>query len=412
VMTYPDQPFGNYYWYVIPAAAAGGGTASKSAGQSGIPYETFSKQSDPTAWIDSDPFDIVPNVTTYDPPSFHWAPSAGARTYQLQIAGDSSFSSPLLDVTTSETGYTALTSLPADQVLYYRVQAQDELGNGLAWSAVRSFTQYLRAPTNVTATPTVGSAFETLTWTPVTGAVSYDVHEVSSDGTPQDFPNISSAAAYFVTQFGVGNAQFWVRANFGAVYSPVHGPYAPAVTMTRTIPAPQNPTVVAVGATHVLMQWLPASSGVKNYQVQVSTAPSADYSHIVETANTDLAQFAPTMSASAYQNGGVLYWRVAAEDDEYNVGQYTPWMRLVVSPRLHVADSVGVGGRITITVTGPTGGAVANATVRVTGRHLRTITGRSNRRGVLVVRVGRRRRVAITVTKTGYLAASMTQATY
>ena len=62
-------------------------------------------------------------------------PTLGAKDYHLQVATESTFASPIDDVTTASTEYTALKTYAAAKTLYWRIQAtRRERNTGLTWS--------------------------------------------------------------------------------------------------------------------------------------------------------------------------------------------------------------------------------------------------------------------------------------
>jgi hypothetical protein len=70
-----------------------------------------------------------------------------ARNYHLQVAKDRQFDSIVWDVATIDmTRYTSPTKVLRDGQYFWRVQPIDQSGNGLTWSATRSFTKDGAAP--------------------------------------------------------------------------------------------------------------------------------------------------------------------------------------------------------------------------------------------------------------------------
>jgi hypothetical protein len=119
-------------------------------------------------------------------PTFEWTSSLGAGSYRLQVATDSSFSTPVIDqsglVTTSTTPTTALNL--ATQY-FWRVQAVSD-SVVTADGAPRSFTTAVGAiPGSFTLVSpaggsTVFTTLPTYSWTSSSGASSYRL-EVSTD---------------------------------------------------------------------------------------------------------------------------------------------------------------------------------------------------------------------------------------
>jgi hypothetical protein len=108
------------------------------------------------------------------PTAFTWPSVAGAKTYRIQIASDSSFTALLIDAGLTNPSYT-LSELPSGQYAL-RVRAIDEFGlEGL--NSDFSFTLKTRPVTPVTVNPEDGeSSTETrpeFRWQPVDGASGY-----------------------------------------------------------------------------------------------------------------------------------------------------------------------------------------------------------------------------------------------
>lgn len=62
-------------------------------------------------------------------PTFSWYPTTGARRYQLQVASDAAFTSPLIDVVVDGLSHTPTVALPLDTGLFWRVRAINACGN-------------------------------------------------------------------------------------------------------------------------------------------------------------------------------------------------------------------------------------------------------------------------------------------
>jgi len=72
-------------------------------------------------------------------PTFDWQDVSGASGYLIRISRYSNFSSVLISVTVTPSIYTPTSDLPANTLLYWKVQARGTNGPSL-WSTVRSFT--------------------------------------------------------------------------------------------------------------------------------------------------------------------------------------------------------------------------------------------------------------------------------
>ena len=71
----------------------------------------------------------------------------------------------------------------------------------------------------------------------------------------------------------------------------------------------------------MLLSWN-AKPAAKNYRVQISQR--ADFQRNVEQVDTDNTSYAPTLLSSAYLAGGTFWWRVAAQDEDRNIGDFSP----------------------------------------------------------------------------------------
>jgi len=78
-------------------------------------------------------------------PYFDWSSVSGATLYHIQVDDNSSFSSPEIDTTTSDSDYTPESPLSPDTHYYWHVQASNACGTR-SWSAVWAFTTPAPAP--------------------------------------------------------------------------------------------------------------------------------------------------------------------------------------------------------------------------------------------------------------------------
>jgi hypothetical protein len=400
---YPDE-LTKYYWAVLPASSFAGGGVSAHPLES--PAPSFEKRS-------LGPTTLAPAAGAIldGPMTFRWTPAEGARQYRLEVAQDPSFVNPIHTVVTDSTAYTSNTTYPADTVLYWRVRADAEDGSsnvvGLMWSTPSTFQKRLPAPTPDAANPTTGAFLPTMAWTPIPGAVSYDVEAVEADGDMSNFTNLPSHAFTPTKMTGKGIFQLRARANFPAANGQVvHGPYSPVMAFARTIPEPSNPAS-EIGPRTIAMSWSPRL-GAKEYRVQISTRP--DFANFVENALTQAPNWAPLLTQSDYVNGGRLYWRVAAIDADGNLGDFTAPQEFGIAQTLRVrAFGTPIKGRkTTLTVSASAArGAVAGARIRVWGAGMRSRAKFSNSdgRAIFTVRPIRRGKVYVQVTKAEFVPA-------
>jgi hypothetical protein len=413
--TYPDETT-SYYWAVLPA------TGKNGSGATGNPLlasaASFQKQSTP-------PTQTSPanGASVELQPTFRWTPVEGARRYRVQVADDPTFGSLLDDVLTDSTAYTSNTSYPADTILYWRVRADDENLIGLTWSTIGTFQRRLPAPVLSATNPGSGEGIPLWTWAPVNGAVSYDVAVDEPDGDHSDFGDFRSAAFTAVKMTGTGIWGWRVRAMFpkqvGSLTQP--GPWSATKPYTRTIGEPGGARTETSGIS-VLLSWN-AKPGAKNYRVQISQR--ADFLQTVEQVDTDNTSYAPTLLTSAYLAGGTFWWRVAAQDEDRNLGDFSPAQQfnLAKQPgatpapsaltRLKLTTQVlktRKGRRVTVTVKAK-GSRVRGALVRVFARGVTPRKAKTNRYGRItfkLTKLGRgktlkRRTLRFQAAKTGFL---------
>ena len=403
---YADETAGSQlYWVVLPTNSDGsvyspvGNLASLGSKQA------FSKQSTPPT--------IQPPNVSGSGVSFQWAPQIGAAYYSLQVSTDPSFSTVLEGVNTDSASYTAATSYPAGQTLYYRIRANDILGNGLAW-ATGVFTRSLASPVPSAATGMINPAtldgIPIWSWSAVPGAVKYDVHVDYPNGTSKDVNGIQATSTSWSKLDGPGVWHWKVRAEFAKAGGTLPGPYSATQTFTRTFGEPLGRRVVAT-KTRLIFSWEP-KQGAKTYHLQVSANP--DFSSTIDDVTQDGARFAPTLTSDGYVNGGRLFWHVAAVDAEGNQGDWSTTSKVTLAKGMKIGGDVtparGKSQIVTITVTNVKGVAIRNVTVRVSGAGAVPRAKRTNKKGQvrLLVRPTSKGALIFRATKSGYQLTTLT----
>ena len=396
VTTYADETT-QYYWAVMPTVNSDG-TGLPTQPSDNNP-QSFEKRSAP-------PQLLAPGngSEVRSQPAFRWTDTVGAREYRVQVDDDPTFGSPIDDVLTNATGYTSTSTYPADTVLYWRVRANDENKIGLTWSDTASFRRRLPVPA-VGDNPGGGEAIPTLTWAPVQGAISYDMHVEQADGTKRDF-TMRSTAFTPVVFYGTGVWHWQVRANFKSGFRTVSGGYSGAVPFARRIATPTGLRVSRTGR-GALVSWNPAVMA-RQYRVQFSNSDS--FSTLLEQATTDHTSLAPKMNSPLFAKTGALYWRVATVDEGGNLGG---WASSSLSKpkklrlRLRGRPRKGHRGTVRVTVTNSRGRPVARIRITVKGAGVKVRPRRTNARGRAVVRVrpGRKGSLRVRAEARGYAPA-------
>jgi hypothetical protein len=396
------------YWEVLPAPNMNGTGANGFPGSGAT--STFFKQT-----VAPTPLTPISGDTVSDRPLFSWTPAIGAKQYRIQVSDDPFFGSGHIidEQTVYPTSYTPLKKAYDMGQLYWRVQAIDQKGNGLSWTASQPFTQTYPTPTFDTVTnDDQGSMIPLWSWDPTTGAASYDVHLVCQGGaTCSDSNGVESTGAALVKLTGLGPISWQIRANFLDESGVTHGPWTDLTLFNRTIPAPSNPTTnLANGG--LVLAW-DARPGAKTYNVQISRSTS--FTTNTESFATDNTSYAPLLKATDYLNGGGLYWRVAAKDADNNTGAWTTPQSLSLPTKFAVTVSPSIlvhlkTTTVTVTVKSFDGHVVAGARVGVSGAGLKATAKTTGTAGkaTFKLRPPKKGTITFSVTKTGYQAFTKT----
>jgi protein-S-isoprenylcysteine O-methyltransferase Ste14 len=409
-VTYLDETT-TYYWAVLPSQFADGrGVTSRL--EDNAP-QIFRKQS-----LSPQPLEPADGADVTAQPSFHWSLPRDeegrpeeVRSYRLQVDADPTFGSPIDDVVTDSTAFTSASTYPADTQLYWRVRATDDTASGgkggLTWSPTRTFTRRLPAPALLPQNPVDGPGIPVFAWSPVDGAVSYDMHVEQADGTKRDF-TMRSTAFTPVTFYGTGVWRWQVRANFKGATRTVSSGFTPMSPFARRINPASGLRTTSSGS-GVALSWDPLTMA-RQYRVQISTTDS--FSIVIEDAMTEGTSYAPRMSNPAWTSGKSLYWRVAAMDEGSNLGAWAfTRLRQAAAMRVRARGSVAVGRTsvVTVTVTDAKRRPIAAALVRVSGAGSGKAK-RTSKKGTVRLRVrgDRAGKVTLRAEKRGYVPKAAT----
>ena len=340
---------GTYYWRVIPYDPANREGAHSPTWMFIQAYGAGSGQID---YNDLVPDPIAPenNSLPSFTPTFRWTAVRGAQTYQLQYSTNQDFSANLTNITTKNTSFTPIDTLPNDTNYYWRVRAIS--GKSISdWSPTRVFQKkwyfqpYLLTPTNNYQYV----RFPFFSWTPVPGASYYKIEmslfpefispivEFTSNPyyTPREYEGSPGPRYWRVTPYD-GNGRQGLTSevfSFDSEYTnlaphlihPLYyyppnqfdwpeyiDPPSPAGYLNphedRTVPLP-------------LFIWhretVPYPQGgtlARAYRVQVGTDENFD-NPVVWQADTENTSATPTLANPFTPQAGVdYYWRVCALD--------------------------------------------------------------------------------------------------
>ena len=131
------------------------------------------------------------HAATPTAPTLVWSasaisPSTTFANYEVEVATDTGFSSPVVDDTADATSQfvplLTLSGIPGTPLnsatkYYWRVRAFDSLGDYSNWSAISSFSTEIDIPTGLANS---GTSPMILTWNPVAGAGGYSVQITES----------------------------------------------------------------------------------------------------------------------------------------------------------------------------------------------------------------------------------------
>jgi hypothetical protein len=254
--------------------------------------------------------------------------------------------------------------------------------------------------------PTGGEGIPVFRWSPVQGAISYDMHVEQADGTKRDF-TLRTTAFTPVIFYGTGVWHWQVQANFKFGTKEISGGYSPMAPFARRISTPGGVRTAKAGR-GVLLDWDPALMA-QQYKVEISASDS--FTTVMERALTKTSSYAPRMRHPSFRSGERLYWRVAAVDEGRNTGGWaTSPMRASKAMRLKLRGSLRRGATRTVraVVTNAKGRAMKGAKVLVTGPGLRLQPRRTSAAGKVSFRITPRLagKVRFQAEKLGYKPAS------
>ena len=303
-----------YYWHVNASNTAG--TSDWSATWSfttvaGIPpAPTLSSPGDGTI--------------TSTSPLLAWNPAGGARSYQLQVSLNASFSPTLLDQSNITSTSYQLNNLNDNTKYYWRVNAENANGTS-PWSTVWSFNTPAIKPTIPTLVSPPDGATNVptnimMTWNSAIGAASYHIQVSMS---PTFSPLIVDQGNFPTTSYPVNNLTnntkyYWrVNATNGAGSSEWSTVWS-FTTSLKPLSAPILVSPLNNAMKLPLTTTLTWNSvvGASNYHVQLATDTSFNPPIEEQTGIT-----ATTTITSKLAPSTKYYWRAHAR----NLSEVSPW---------------------------------------------------------------------------------------
>jgi hypothetical protein len=160
-----------------------------------------------------------------------WLAVSGATSYNIQVSSNANFSNTVANLTGVSATSTLVSNLTQGTTYYWRVSASNAAGVG-AWSNVFSFATASAVPPpvgTVLSVPTLQlpadratgiSRTPTLTWTPIQGAISYEVQVSTATAFTSltvNLTGVSANIAQINTLLASRRLYYWrVRASNGS----------------------------------------------------------------------------------------------------------------------------------------------------------------------------------------------------
>jgi|GEM_PF-1566292 len=299
-----------------------------------IPTNLFS----PTIFLSSPPVLLAPRdnalLVNYQP-RFRWQnpllPSGRiVASYQIQVDNNGNFSSPEINVTTTETSFVPGIPLSPNTLYYWRVRALDSKGNFTGWSVRFRFRTAITPPLLIApaAAETLPNLRPVLDWTDVPKAASYLV-QISpySDFRSNQRWIVNKSIFQLKNDLLPATTYYWrVRAN------PQRGAFGPSAwsevrSFTTgnppSIPVLISPANSATTSSTPLLDWedssTPPGVTLAHYLLQVAT--DAQFNNIVYNSMTLASQD----NGAVLSEGATYYWRVRAVS---TAGDYSAWSQV------------------------------------------------------------------------------------
>ena len=245
-------------------------------------------------------------------PYFDWSSVSGATSYRIQVDNSSSFSSPEIDTTASNSDYTPGSPL-SPGTYYWRVSTSNSCGSG-SWSGVWNVmiqsapaAPSLSSPSNGSSTCDTTPYFD---WSSVSGATSYRIQvDNSSSFSSPEIDTTASNSEYTPGSPLSPGTYYWRVSTSNSCGS---SSWSSAWNVTvLSVPAPPSLSSPSNGSsvcdTTPYFDWS-SVSGATSYRIQVDNSSSFSSPEIDTTAsNSDYMPGSPLLS-------GAYYWRVSASN--------------------------------------------------------------------------------------------------
>jgi fibronectin type 3 domain-containing protein len=236
-----------------------------------------------------------------------WGAVTGATSYNIYRSTTHGSQGTKVGAS-SVTSYTDTTAVNGT-TYFYEVTADDAAGESPVSAQSSAATPEVpagapAAPTEVTVN--AGNAKVTVTWTPVTGATSYNIYRSTAQGSQGTKVGASSTASYSDTGAANGTTYYYEVTADNAVGESAASGQSAGATPGAPVAAPSAPTALTVSAgnAQVTVNWT-AVTGAISYNIYRSTTAGTRGTKIGSTA---AASYADTTAI----NGTTYYYEVSA----------------------------------------------------------------------------------------------------
>jgi len=300
-----------YYWRVQASNSCGSGSWSAvwsftiEISCPAPPAPSLSSPSNGSSTCDTTPY-------------LDWSSVSEATFYRIQVDDSSSFSSPAINITTSNSNYTPGTAL-SPGTYYWRVRASNACGHS-SWSSVWSVTVLSTPGVPSLVSPSNGSTTDdstpTLDWGSVSGATSYRVQVDDNSGfTSPEIDQTTSNTSYTPSSVLADGTYYW---RVQASNSCGSGSWSAAwqFIVDTSISAPSNLDAAAVSQMQIDLTWQDTSPDESDFHIERSPNGSTGWTEI-DTVGANVTDYTDT----GLSCGTTYYYRVRAH--RHSDGQYS-----------------------------------------------------------------------------------------
>ena len=238
----------------------------------------------PTGTTCSVPTNLASSSVSSSSASLSWTAVSGALSYNIQYKTSASST---WTTTTSTSNSKALTGLASSTLYNFQIQTVCSSGSS-AYSAASSFTTLSASVCNVPsglAAASITSSGATLSWTAVSGALSYNIqYKTSASSTwTTTTSTTNSKALTGLASSTVYNFQVQTVCSSG---SSAYSAAASFTTLSSTVcSTPSGLAAASISSSSATLSWT-AVSGASSYNVQYKTSSSSTWTTTTATTNS------------------------------------------------------------------------------------------------------------------------------